>query len=169
VSLITRSAILAAFVFVACALPRYPPVSQAQTKTPFSSSWTGANLVAVMPDRAGVGGWVLPADAAWFAAGFSGNLLVIEQRWQMIRGASVDAACNVTPPAGETAELMPLDQIEGPRSHLGFFDGAGARDVPLSTSLSFDGKPQVNLRAVLLAHSDPLDEPIVVHVQLVAF
>jgi hypothetical protein len=160
---------LATFAFVACALGHYPALSQAQTQAAFSSPWTGANLVAVMSDRASVAGWFLPADSAWFENGFSGNLLVIEQRWQMARGASVNAACDVAPPTGETAELMPVDRLESEQASLGFFDGGGAREVPLPTILAFDGKPQVNLRAVLLAHSDPLDEPIVVHVRLVAF
>lgn len=168
-SLIVRAAMLATFMFAACTLGRYPAISQAQTQTAFSSPWSGANLVAVMPDRASVDGWVLPADSAWFENGFSGNLLVIEQRWQMARGASVNAGCEVAPPAGETAELMPIDRLESEQVSLGFFDGGGALDVPLPTVLAFDGKPQVNLRAVLLTHSDPLDEPIVVHVQLVAF
>ena len=168
-SLILRGSMLAAFLFAACALGHFSDISNAQTKPSLQSFWRGANLVAVMPDRASVGGWVLPADSAWFANGFSGNLVIIEQRWQMTRGVSVDAACEVTPPIGETAELMPFDGLRSERSSLGFFDGAGVQKVPLATTLAVDGKPQVNLRALLLAHSDPLPEPVLVHIQLVAF
>ena len=168
-SLITRFAALATVSFAACVVGHYPAISLGQTKVAFQSPPAGTNLVAVMPDRARVGWWVLPADSSWFANGFSGNFLVIEQRWLIAPGTSVDADCTVAPPIGQVAELMPLDQFEGALARHSFLDVAGARTISLAPHPLSGSKPQVNIRALLLAHEDPLIDPVVVHIRLVAF
>jgi len=94
---------------------------------------------------------------------------VIEQQWSIARGTSIEAECNVAPPAGEVAQLMPLEQFAGERGPHGFVDGAGVRTVSLAMNLDSGAKPQVNQRVFLLAHTEPLSDPIVVHIRLMAF
>ena len=125
--------------------------------------------MAVMPQAAHVGWWVLPAEPSWFANGYSGNLLVIEQRWTTARGTSVNADCTVTPPLGEVAELIPLEQFDGEAVPRGFLEPAGTRTIPLAVNLPLSGKPLVNLRALVVTHSEALREPILLHIRLVAF
>ena len=129
--------------------------------------------MAMMPQTAHAGLRVLPADPSWFAKGFSGNVLIIEQRWSIARGTSIDAECNISPPHGEVAELMPLEQFAGAQGPHGVLDGPGVRTVSLATGLHSGAKPQNNLRALLLAHTEPLAEPltdpIIVHIRLIAF
>jgi len=125
--------------------------------------------VALMPQTARATLRVLPADPSWFGKGFRGNILVIEQQWSIARGTSIEAECNVAPPAGEVAQLMPLEQFAGERGPHGFVDGAGVRTVSLAMNLDSGAKPQVNQRVFLLAHTEPLSDPIVVHIRLMAF
>src|SRR5580704_359075 len=123
-----------------------PPNSLAQSTPSVQSSSAGTALVAVMPQSAHTGLRILPADPSWFAKGFSGNLLIVEQQWSIARGTSIDAECSVAAPPGEIAELMPLEQFAGARAPRGFLDGAGVRTVSLGAILYSGIKPQGNLR-----------------------
>ncbi len=168
-ALIFRFSVLVTISFAVALIAPDPGVSRAQSGAATQSFSTGTNLVAVMPDTAQIGWWVLPADQSWFAGGFSGNLLIVEQRWLIAPGVSVDADCSVAPPVGEVAELMPLEQLDGEQASSSFLASAGARTISLSAHLDSSGKPQVSLRALLLAHTDPLTEAIVVRIRLIAF
>lgn len=167
--LISRFAALATASFAASLVGHPSAISRAQSKAAFQSLAAGTNLVAVMPDRVRVGWWVLPADSSSFANGFSGNFLVIEQQWLIATGTSVDADCTVAPPIGQVAELMPLEQFDGKLAPYSFLDGAGATTISLNPHLLFGGQAQANVRALLLAHRDPLIDPLVVHIRLLAF
>jgi hypothetical protein len=164
-----RFAALAALVLAACAGGFVAADSFAQSNTSFQSSSSGTVLVAVMPQTAHVGWWVLPAEPSWFAHGYSGNLLVIEQKWSIARGTSVDAECTVAPRDGEVAELMPLEQFDGQRGQLAFLDRPGVSTVSLAANPHSGDKEGINLQALVLAHTEPLAEPITVHIRLVAF